>query len=161
MVVHLHKNTQSNIVTFRTLFFNFGNLYRFWPRALLDVRHRPGRGGPLLLDVDRPTADLHQLERRRAQQLPLRERRGGALPRAVEQRRQGTQVERHALLLRDLFRLRSQLRRRDARTECTAEPNPSDAETKLSVKEISIQPAINLLSSSATNKYFYLCPEPF
>jgi hypothetical protein len=129
-------------------------VFRFWARALLDVGHRPGRGGPLLLDVNRQAADLHQLERRRAQQLPLRERRGGALPRAVEQRRQGTQVERHALLLRNLLRLRSQLRR-EVRTECTAQPNPSDAETKLSVKEISMQPAINLLFQ-CNKSIFYL-----
>ncbi len=84
-------------------------------RALLDGRHGPGRGGQLLLDVDWTTHHLHELERRRAEQLPLRERRGGALPGAVEPRREGSQVERLAVLVRNVLRVRVQpLKRRGA-----------------------------------------------
>ena len=47
----------------------------------------------ILLDVNREADDLRELERGRAKQLPVREWRAGALPRAVEQGRQGPQVE--------------------------------------------------------------------
>ena len=47
----------------------------------------------ILLDVNREADDLRELERWRAEQLPVREWRAGALPRAVEQGRQGPQVE--------------------------------------------------------------------
>ena len=60
----------------------------------------------ILLDVNGEADDVRELERGRAEQLPVRERRAGALPRAVEQGREGSQVERHPLLLRDLLRLR-------------------------------------------------------
>ena len=60
----------------------------------------------ILLDVDGEADDVRELERWGAEQLPVRERGAGALPRAVEQGRKGAQVERHPLLLRDLLRLR-------------------------------------------------------
>ena len=47
----------------------------------------------ILLDVNREADDLRELERGRAEQLPVREWRAGALPRAVEQGRQGPPVE--------------------------------------------------------------------
>lgn len=75
-------------------------------RTLLDLRYRSGRGGQLLLGVERSTAFLHQLERRWTEQLPLRKRRGGALSRAVEPGRQGSEMERHTLQLRDVLHLR-------------------------------------------------------
>ena len=65
----------------------------------------------ILLDVDGEADDVRELERRGAEQLPVRERGAGALPRALEPGRQGPPVERHPLLLRDLLRLRG-LRRR-------------------------------------------------
>ena len=43
----------------------------------------------ILLDVNREADDIRELERRGAEQLPVRERGAGALPRAVEQGRQG------------------------------------------------------------------------
>ena len=60
----------------------------------------------ILLDVNGETDDVRELERGGAQQLPVRERGARALPRALEQGRQGPEVERHPLLLRDLLRLR-------------------------------------------------------
>ena len=53
----------------------------------------------ILLDVNREADDVRELERGGAKQLPVRERGAGALPRAVEQGREGTEVERHPLLL--------------------------------------------------------------
>ena len=60
----------------------------------------------ILLDVNGEADDIRELERWRAEQLPVRERGAGALPRALEPGRQGPPVERHPLLLRDLLRLR-------------------------------------------------------
>ena len=61
----------------------------------------------ILLDVNREADDIRELERWRAEQLPVRERGTGTLPRVVEPGRQGSPMERHTLLLRDLLRLRS------------------------------------------------------
>lgn len=80
-------------------------LCRLWKRALLDVRHGLGRRGSVLLDVYGSSHHLHQLERGRAEQLPVREWRGGELLGTVEQGRKRTQVERLAVLLRDVFRV--------------------------------------------------------
>ena len=44
---------------------------RHGARALLDIRHWPGRGGQVLLDVHWETRHLRELERRGAQQLPV------------------------------------------------------------------------------------------
>lgn len=79
---------------------------RLRQRAFLDVGHRPRGRGQLLLDGHGTPDHVHQLERGRAEQLPLRERRGGELHGAVEQGRQGPQVERLAVQLRDVLCLR-------------------------------------------------------
>lgn len=82
------------------------NSFRTGPRALLDVRDWPGGGGDVLLDVDRSTRHLYQLEHRGTKQLPVRERWGGTLSGTVEPGRQGTQVERLSVLLRDVLCVR-------------------------------------------------------
>ena len=71
----------------------------------------------ILLDVDGEADDVRELERRGAEQFPVRERGAGALPRALEPGRQGPPVERHPLLLRDLLRLRGLRRRKSVRTK--------------------------------------------
>lgn len=78
---------------------------RFWKRTFLDIRHRFGRRRSILLDVHRSTHHLHQLERGRTQQFPIREWRGRELPRAVEQGRQRTEVERLTMFVWDVFRV--------------------------------------------------------
>ena len=78
---------------------------RSGPRALLDIGHWPGWRRSVLLDVHWEASDFHQLEHWRTQQLPIRERRRRTLSGAVESRRQGTKMERHALLVRDVLRV--------------------------------------------------------
>lgn len=88
----------------------FMSSFRSWQRAFLDFRYWFGRWRKLFLDGKWSTNNIHKLERWRAEQLPLRERRGGELPRALESRRKGAKMERHAVLVWDVFRLWSAIR---------------------------------------------------
>lgn len=114
------RSTSKTLVSNRTsdkLYKNIKRLltsfvsWRLGQRALLDVGHRFGRRGQLLLDGQWPTDHLHQLECRRAEQLPLRERRGGELHGVMEPRRQGTQVERFAVQFWNVLCVRSTVMR--------------------------------------------------
>lgn len=83
---------------------------RIWTRALLDVRHWLSRRRQLLLDGERSSSNIRELERRGAQQLQIRERGRRELFRTLEQRWQRPEVERLPLLFRDVFHLRSTVR---------------------------------------------------